>query len=903
MNNAHRLRSALEHDWMAWIALRHFLPAAMLRDVLDVATREVTEQRLGVADLFYEQLDGAALWSETWLLSPRDVRGRTEHHLQEVIRLMAWQNDEVGMLPDEHTEPRVRLLDAVARLGAADFGWPGTVFDDFDEFSEIMQPGFASVLAALKAARTDHRATEVAGFWSSLAPLLQRTAGALEAVATKHLADLCADVDSWDKALFGYQRTNELLRQCSEEAEWRDVVHVWRGLVKQSEAAALAVLEGPKAASDLLTDLVEATSFPGDSVLRANSGADSMTLLQEASEDGWSHGDTRVAIMRPPLLHASHEPRVAITHWLNGKHRNANRWFWATLRRQTALGTVTGSRSTKAFYGRALVDELSAEPSVTPETFALAVRMLIESGQYESASRCRWNNKLVDTYVTPAAVEQAIAQAAAFAGARLRRELVVIELFRSWVAHLAPSGNEAAIAMLKHLAGLAGDFRAALASDRDVGRRSADALTELADARPELRVAVAAEVASAVASKLTSEDGWHDKEAALKLGSAYADGFEASVSHGLARATLDLLGKLDPAAELWPLVRPALELLVEEPMKAVYLTDADLERQALSQILRFGTGQESEHSRLFYYLRNLRPTLLKDPDIRAQLDVPLAHVRRRAKEINSSNVVEHICALLLAPAAAGAEGLKDALEGLLAILVSANGVRRSIAFSYAYESVLLLVDERDAIEGVLGTARLAKISGKLRQALVELWHAATDMPLLFAPFSFPLATKPNSVTIHNWAFASMRFGQVYGGDGEISRALKDASSNAQLGAAIALATETRGLLVGPDAEVVTRALTDDREAFYSALGRRLVQLHRMSDEAAKEFCAVLAQQCLRFGPRAIDASVLLAAAKLGLGDAARSWGLTDYARRLEGEEDLRLTLGPILSLFRQGRTK
>lgn len=801
------------------------------------------------------------------------------------------------LAPDGQTGPPVRLLDAVARLGAADFGWPEAVFDEFDQFSDIIQPGFGVVLAALKAARAGHRTTTSAEFWDSLAPILQGVPSALEAIATKHLADLCADADAWDKALLGYQRTYEPLKRCSDEPEWRDVAVVWRGLVKQSEAAALAVLEGPRAASDLLKQLVEATSFPKDSVLLTNCGADSMTLLQEASDHGWSHGDPRVAMLRPPLLHASHEPSLAIKHWLNGKHRDANRWFWATLRRQTALGAVTGSRSTKAFYGRALVDELSAVSSAGPETFALAVRMLIESGRYEAASRCRWNDKLVESYVTPEAVERAIGQAAAFAGARLRRELVVVELFRGWVARLAPSRNPVAIAMLRHLASLARDFPAALASDRDVGRRSADALTELAGLRPELRRAVATEVAGAVVSKLTSEGGWHGQAAALKLGSAYADALEASVAQDLARATLDLLGKLDPAVGLWPLVRPALELLVDEPMKAAYRTDADLERGVLSQILRFGTRQESEHSRLFYYLRNLTPTLLKDPDIRAQLEAPLAHVRARAKVINSSNVVEQICALLLAPAAAGADGVKDALDGLLAILSSANGDRRSIALSYAYDPVLLLVDERDGIEGVLGTARLAKAAGKLRLALVELWHAATEAPLLFATYSFPPATTPNSVAVHNWAFASMRFGQVYGGEDEICGALERASGNAGLGPAIALAKETRAFLLGPDAKVVAHALTDDREVFYSALGRRLVQLHRMSDEAAKEFCAVLVQQCLRFGPRAIDAPVLLAAAKLGFEHAARSWGLSDYARRLEGEEELRLTLGPILSLF------
>ncbi len=103
------------------------------------------------------------------------------------------------------------------------------------------------------------------------------------------------------------------------------------------------------------------------------------------------------------------------------------------------------------------------------------------------------------------------------------------------------------------------------------------------------------------------------------------------------------------------------------------------------------------------------------------------------------------------------------------------------------------------------------------------------------------------------------------------------------------------------------ARVDDREAFYSALGRHLAHMQRTSEETRRAFCRVLLDQVLRFGPRAVDASVLLEAFRLGLVDGVADTDTAtvfrDYARRLRGQRDLGLVLRPILELFERARVE
>jgi hypothetical protein len=101
------------------------------------------------------------------------------------------------------------------------------------------------------------------------------------------------------------------------------------------------------------------------------------------------------------------------------------------------------------------------------------------------------------------------------------------------------------------------------------------------------------------------------------------------------------------------------------------------------------------------------------------------------------------------------------LSGLTVIFKSALDARPNISFAFAYEALLLLADRQQQI-GTDISLSLAEFRSWLQPILdlvVEVWAKSGDKPLLFATFSIPPPTKPSSVIIHNWAFASIGFAQ------------------------------------------------------------------------------------------------------------------------------------------------
>ncbi len=110
-----------------------------------------------------------------------------------------------------------------------------------------------------------------------------------------------------------------------------------------------------------------------------------------------------------------------------------------------------------------------------------------------------------------------------------------------------------------------------------------------------------------------------------------------------------MLEHTNPETGMWPIIRPALQVLVTKEVKALAKEIPELGQKIISAILRFGLKQESESARVIFYLHDFDVELLQDPSIKETLRESLQIVRQRAKRINSSDVVEKIQALLLAP--------------------------------------------------------------------------------------------------------------------------------------------------------------------------------------------------------------------------------------------------------------
>jgi hypothetical protein len=181
--------------------------------------------------------------------------------------------------------------------------------------------------------------------------------------------------------------------------------------------------------------------------------------------------------------------------------------------------------------------------------------------------------------------------------------------------------------------------------------------------------------------------------------------------------------------------------------------------------------------------------------------------------------------------------------------------------------------------------------------IVELWRQAVDRPAGFAPFSLPAATIPNPTIVHNWAFASLMFAASLGRSEEVNAALSAAMAQPALRYPIVLAQATRSTAKDNNISIDPEGIRmESREGFYSALGRRLFVLQRMAgDEFERQLCGALLHQCVRQGPRVLDAAVILAAGRLNL--QVSEIEKSDYVKRMGSDRGLRLALIPLLDLI------
>ena len=84
-----------------------------------------------------------------------------------------------------------------------------------------------------------------------------------------------------------------------------------------------------------------------------------------------------------------------------------------------------------------------------------------------------------------------------------------------------------------------------------------------------------------------------------------------------------------------------------------------------------------------------------------------------------------------------------------------------------------------------------------------------------------ILTRPDPVLIHNWAFASIVFGESLGRLDAVLEVLTGAMAQPLIADAIALARATRSAGAGEDTIELDAIRGENRDTFYSALGRRL----------------------------------------------------------------------------------
>jgi hypothetical protein len=457
--------------------------------------------------------------------------------------------------------------------------------------------------------------------------------------------------------------------------------------------------------------------------------------------------------------------------------------------------------------------------------------------------------------------------------------------------------------MLAFVARTAAANRSSLFGNRNIGGRAMETLQDVAELRPEFRAAVAPDVVFAILSKLNGDEFWTGPAAALKTALLFFDVLDSQSVRSLAEGTLSLLDKIDPTHEVWVIVQPALDVLTSQQVQDVSKRDQALAHRIVSTILRFCLNQKSEHTRLLFYLYQFDLGSMSEEPTASQLKEVVDDVRKQALTINASNSVDNICALLLASSVSQEGGVADALDAVTLILRTAFGQPHpAISFSVVYTVFVILADRQERISSDIGISLKAFRSklGPILGLIADVWRVSAVRPLLFAPFAFPPRTKPAFAIVHNWAFASLRFARSLGEQEKILAALNEASVNPDLKDPIGLAHATRlaaGEFESFDAESIR---AENAEAFYAALGQRLVSIRQLSEPTRSQIMQALVGQSFRLGPHGLDAAVFILASEFHLKDILSNPECSNYEKRLanNSDRDLRLALSPILSALR-----
>lgn len=901
-NTSELRKEHFSSHWLTWAALRHFLSAPMQRELCYVLVDKISNGRFTLDEIFDEVEPSGESPFSSWLIRAKESTQPLIGYLQHRLQKFAWQSDsDVAVMneqfaPGDNAEGPTMLEEFIA-LGAADFTLPRSALESLSRTEQLSANTFRQAFLEAQELRTSLEPNEYA---LHLKSLLNELPAPLFSAILKHFGDLCADMDDWEKAQGLYAASSRKLDECRED-EWTEFRSFFSAIIFQSQAAALRNIEGPASAASHFETAFEKATIADSPFFLANASWDASFALLTSDEGAQLRDVRRTIYLSPPLLHDSHSDASARASSHENDFAEANKRFWSVLRRQVALGSATESRLTKANYAESIINEINVtlKNRERSSSFQLAVRLLVESGISKAATRIKWNEDLVGLYVNQECVDFVIECSRAHDGVRAERSFVIIELFLRWCELLSPDEVDVATNMLRYLARLALEGKCSLYAQFNVGGRSLEALKAVAEHRPEFREAVSEPVALAAISKIRSPESWRGGVAALETAAAYLDTMAEPLLENVVRTTINMLQELGTGSGAWPFFRAAFLILLSEPVALYCQRYTTRGMEIASTILEFGLRQETEQATMLYYLKNFGPEILRETSHQEALKDAIIAVQQHAKNINSSNAIYNVNALLQASAVTGPSGIDTALNALGAILESVNSKHPSMNLAHAYSALLLLADGYADIASAIAVDPnefRARIS-QMMPLICNVWTKAKDQPLLFSTFSIPPAERPNSTIVHNWAFASLQFAAAIGDGEAIASCMAEAAAVAAIGDAIALARVTRSVAKNSDDISFEGMRIESRDVFYAALGRRIAMLHGYDPGSARSHCLMLAEQCLRLGPRDIDSSVFVLALQLNLQNEFRAFDHSNYRRRLDRSPELRQNLEPVFTLL------
>ncbi len=873
---------------LQWIVVHHLLTADLLRELVSAIIDTSTEGRLTLEGLFEDAPPVGPSATSSWFVAARKTESAFADFLSRLVTSMVWRGDDAPSPPHDGLDARetewVRAL-----TGAFDLAWTD-LSSALDVDDAKLPQSLRAVAAAFSAAQRATADEGDSGLPGDVAAATDGSSSLLDALLTKHIGDLHADLDRWDLALSYYSRAETLL---SDETGWEEAARTTRDVVAQSIAMAMWHIKGPEAAALVLEALVERSGIEVAPLPTLNATFDLMNARMARGSFSTAWSDRRSADYFAPLLVHSHHLDNAMTYTSLGRYRQAHRWFWATLRRQTALGGTVASWVTKGHYGRSIIDELQATlgQQNRPGAFALGVRLLVESGRTELIEKTTWSERIVETYVNDDVLDDLSAIVKRSPGTVTERSLAATALRREWLLTLPSDREGVARRMLADLLVSARVGPHTGMSSTNTGGLALKSLKSVGTERPEFRALVGRELVQLLDGILAGH-GVLTVSEAVETAAEFVDGIEAEFAKALCMATMGLVERL-PANAAWPMTHAASRLLGSHAAARLARADAVFGRDRSIALVKLALNSAQEHTGLLYLLRDVDPSVVSGQIDANGLTAIVNGIREAALEASSSAATGNIHALLVAPKVVGASGIADALRGMERILRSASSKRASPSLQNGYEVLLLLARHGDEIEADLGESwSFTDHARALLEPLCEMWSIAASKPLIFAGFAIPPLSVPNRVAVHNWTFATLEFAKWLDASAVVGPALQAASANQDLVEGMSVARAMQGTAAAAiDAGDIAAERTD---AFYAALGERLAGIGPRADDDAATDLRVLLDRCMDLGPRGEDAALLLASRRLHVLLDPDDAKVAAYTAKLRKDPKLRLSLSPLL---------
>lgn len=899
---------------LPWVLVNHFLTAGLLKELCSAIVQYATTDAFDVDNFFDVIYSGAAPF-DTLVLRPKETTGPFEDHVKRTISSIVGAHDYV---PPFNTEKlsgdeviRARALETASYLAHLRL-------EDRDDLRRLhgkvpaeIEP-FFNALAKLTDANTNESGADSVNFeqpnngmdviCEEVLDALSYKEQPLRAVLVKHLGDLCADADWWGGASIFYSRAQEMLVDVTSEA-WVDLITSLRSSLTLSTSSAAFVTRDAKTSGVMLASGIDRAEKDNNLTLLSNGTWDADWVMAFAADAFVPYRGRYVTTASATQVVSSLDLEAAFKSWEEDRPQDANRLFWATLRRQYALGSITATNDTKSYYGRFVINWLDRmiEKHRLTDFFNMGVRLLLESGDGPFVEKTKWTEQLIETYVNEESVSTAIRCVARHPGTKPVRLYAAINLFKEWLIALPPEREVSATLMLKFLADTAKESTSSLIKSKDLSRQALDALKDVGGKRPELVYTVADAVADAVIEKL--QGNFYEASAALESVGNYVGAMSERALKGLIDALLNYAEKIQFGDGAWMIVRLLTDAFSSSAVQKFANAHPTEGRAITSAIVHLNAEQNSENGRLLFILSGLAPKYVREEVTPDRLNSIVTEVRTRARIINASNASHFICALLAAPWASKDEGVRDALTSVLETIESAVSGTPQISFATSYNAINLLAERHDDIlshvEDIQG---YQKSLAKIFDAIVRMWQRSTTQPMLFTTFAIPEPTRPHPTLIHNWAFASVRLAHRLQRVPEMEHTLDAASVEPQLRDAIAIARAlARSGLHEEDRIEDDRELDsiekEGREAFYATLGQRLAQAQALDPEGRVPLIDTLLKRSLRLGPHYLDAAIFAFAGANGRRLNRDANDLGSYRVRLDNERKLRLVIFPLVDFL------